>query len=343
MGENSKIEWCHHTMNPWRGCTKLSAGCKNCYALTMSKRNPGTLGIWGPRGTRVIAAESYWKLPIKWNKDAEAAGERRRVFCASLADVFEGNETMPKDSWAPVAAARSRLFDLIDVTPHLDWLLLTKRPHNVKPMLIEAGRSFQDLPPNVWIGTSVENQQTADERIPHLLSIPAHVRFLSCEPLLGPLDLTRYLSGGYVSMQGGKLMPMNVPLKDLHWVIAGGESGNGKDIRPMHPDWARSLRDQCVAAGVAFHFKQWGEWAPMVSNSVVFPEKGRTTDWNHRDYFFRDGTTIRGRFAWHTFNGHASDYQQVIRFGKAKTGRLLDGRTWDELPTPRSPRIEVPQ
>lgn len=317
MGENSKIEWCHHTMNPWRGCTKLTAGCKNCYAATMSKRNPGTLGIWGPRGTRAIAAESYWKLPIKWNTDAAAAGERRRVFCASLADVFEGNETMPQASWAPVAAARSRLFDLIDVTPHLDWLLLTKRPQHIKSMLIEAGRGFQDLPPNVWIGTSVENQQTADERIPHLLSIPAHVRFLSCEPLLGPLDLTRYLSGGYVSWQGGKLMPMNVPLKDLHWVIAGGESGNGKDIRPMHPDWARSLRDQCVAAGVAFHFKQWGEYAPECQGAI-----------------------------FDVWDGHASAFSppdQVYRIGKAKTGRLLDGRTWDELPTPRSPRIEVPQ
>lgn len=131
MAENSKIEWTHHTFNPWRGCTKVSEGCKFCYAETMSGRNPGTLGIWGPRGTRVVAAESYWRQPLKWDKAAEAAGEQHRVFCASLADVFEGPESMPASEWPKVQAARAQLFGFIEATPHLDWLLLTKRPQNI--------------------------------------------------------------------------------------------------------------------------------------------------------------------------------------------------------------------
>lgn len=306
MGENSAIEWTDHTFNPWIGCMKVSAGCAHCYAETLNHR--WGHDNWGPAATteRRRTSEDNWNGPIRWNKVAAKAGQRRRVFCASMADVFEDN--------SQVAPWRADLFDLIADTPHLDWLLLTKRPQHVTPMLIDAGRGFQDLPPNVWIGTSVENQQTADERIPHLLSIPAHVRFLSCEPLLGPLDLTRYLSGGYVSMQGGKLMPMNVPLKQLHWVITGGESG--REARPMSLDWARSIRDQCQSAKVAFFFKQHGEFTPYYES--VDPAAGKLLMAE-----YPNGT--------------------VKRVGKTKAGRLLDGRTWDELPTPRSPRFEVPQ
>ena len=229
MAENSAIEWTMHTFNPWRGCTKVSAGCANCYAETLSGRNPKTLGVWGPQGSRVVAAESQWKLPPKWDAAAKAAGERHRVFCASLADVFEqwdgpmavangnplwwcygslSNSPIPKggmpgsaDRLANMDDIRARLLVAIEDTPHLDWLLLTKWPEHV-PATLERVQNSCDLaarwcqgipPPNVWIGVSVENQAAADERVPHLLRTPAAVRFLSCEPLLGPVKITPYL------------------------------------------------------------------------------------------------------------------------------------------------------
>lgn len=262
MGSNSSIEWTHHTFNPWRGCTKVSQGCKHCYAETMSGRNPAVLGVWGKLGSRPVAAESYWRQPIKWDAEARAAGERRRVFCASLADVFEGEDTMPAEAWAPVQAARRRLFNLIIETPHLDWLLLTKRPQNIKPILqsipvLERDNVWDHLWPdhfpNVWIGTSVENQSAADERIPHLLNVPSRVRFLSCEPLLGQVDIGQYLQSEVTTVRG-----YTYPMAHVNWVICGGESG--PHARPMHPEWARSLRNQCTSAGVAFHFKQHGEY-----------------------------------------------------------------------------------
>jgi protein gp37 len=324
MAENSKIEWTHHTFNPWRGCTKVSQGCKHCYAETMSGRNPGTLGVWGPQGTRVVAAEGYWKQPLKWDKAAAAAGERHRVFCASLADVFEGPETMPAEAWPAVEAARLRLFNLILQTPNLDWLLLTKRPQNIRNMvpgdwLLPPG-SLKVLPypcgfpPNIWIGTSVEDQAAADERIPHLLRVPARVRFLSCEPLLGPVDLSAALTPQWYSVEvpapRGIGFPETVQAARLRpridWVIAGGESG--ANARPMHPAWARSLRDQCQAAGVAYFFKQWGEELPKGQGVHGLDERG----------LFRRESHIGG--------------QTYYRVGKKAAGRLLDGRTWDDLP-----------
>jgi protein gp37 len=270
MGANSAIEWTHHTFNPWRGCTRVSAGCKNCYAETMSKRNPGVLGVWGPRGTRVVAAESYWRQPVTWDREAAQAGERRRVFCASLADVFEDDATMPLASREVVWAARERLWALIAQTPNLDWLLLTKRPENILSMIPVPWRFHHGAPHNVWYGTSVEDQATAEYRIPYLLQVPARVRFLSCEPLLGPVDLGRWLPDldrpidwvpdgdappGIYDPLTRERYPDPADI-ELHWVIAGGESGHG--ARPMHSDWARSLRDQCTAAGVSFFMKQMG-------------------------------------------------------------------------------------
>lgn len=252
MSENSKIEWTHHTFNPWRGCTKVSAGCANCYAETLSKRNPKTLGIWGDDGTRVIAAESYWRQPIAWNRKAEKAGERHRVFCASLADVFEDRPELHEP--------RKRLIELFYVTPHLDWLLLTKRPENALRLLYEDGLYAHPNPtlpcpqPNVWIGTSVENQQAADERIPHLLNTPAAVRFLSCEPLLGPLNLSAYFGGPYVALPGDVIEP-NYNF-GVHWVIVGGESGHG--ARPMAIHWARDIVQQCGKANIPVFMKQLG-------------------------------------------------------------------------------------
>jgi protein gp37 len=271
MAQDSKIEWTTHTFNPWRGCTKVSAGCKNCYADTLSKRNPSVLGIWGPKGTRVIASESMWREPIKWNDDAKKRGVRERVFCASLADVFEGWETMPVGVYSMIRNARARLFRLIEATPSLDWLLLTKRPENIikqvrevyDDCLVEPGKW---LPANVWLGTSVENQATADERIPHLLRVPAAVRFLSMEPLLMPVNIRSieiddevrtvlFPLTGEVIFEGRN---EPAPLKGggIHWVIVGGESG--PNARPCNIDYIRSVVEQCWVAGVPVFVKQLG-------------------------------------------------------------------------------------
>jgi protein gp37 len=343
MAENSKIEWCHHTFNPWRGCTKVSSACDICYAEALSFRNPGTLGVWGKYGTRVIASEAMWKEPIKWNKKATEAGEPHRVFCASLADVFEGPETMPEESWEPVSAARERLGELIDETPDLDWLLLTKRPQNVlKYGPLGYRWTMEGMPENVWLGTTVENQKYADERIPRLLKIPAAVRFLSVEPMLGPIDLRHYIAldetngsaefleengWGYDQWSGGFTGPNHfrdsvyAPEPGIHLVIAGGESGSR--ARPMHPDWPRSLRDQCVTADVPFFFKQWGEWYGGPSLGI---KKG--------PYRICRGGIVEGH-EFETYPDHFLSFgldSMVQRVGKKAAGRDLDGREWNEMP-----------
>lgn len=253
MGTDTKIEWAHHTFNPWSGCEKVSAGCANCYAAALP---PGMRrhAEWGKDRPRVVASESYWRQPLAWNRAAAKAGERHRVFCASTADVFEANEELDDD--------RARLFFLIKVTPHLDWLLLTKRPEYAVTWW--GRQTGQAWPANAWIGTSVEDQAAADERIPHLLKLPARVRFLSMEPLLGAVDVSPWLRRRVVMAHetltdrmvadGWSHPDGQGDHQGLQWVIVGGESG--RHARPMHPDWARSLRDQCTAAGVAFFMKQ---------------------------------------------------------------------------------------
>lgn len=290
MAENSAIEWTDHTFNPWLGCTKISPACDHCYAEGWAKRT-GQAALW--QGERRRTSEANWREPLKWNKKAREFATRYRVFCASLADVFDNQvpQEWRRDLWALIAA-----------TPSLDWLLLTKRPQNIDRMLPHAWNGGW---PNVWLGTTVENQEEAERRIPHLLQVPAHIRFLSCEPLLGPLDLTavhivRPFPGTLNAMRGTiwpaqglddlGVEPMIGPRLD--WIIAGGESGPG--ARPAHPDWARGLRDQCRAADVAFFWKQWGDWTPFgtLDQSVYFPQ----------------------------------------RVGKKAAGRLLDGVTHDEYP-----------
>jgi protein gp37 len=242
MAENSKIEWTDHTFNPWIGCTKVSDGCKHCYAETLMDHRYKKVQ-WGPEGTRVRTSAANWKKPLQWNRQAQAEGRRYKVFCASLADVFEDRPELVE--W------RRELLDLIIRTPRLDWLLLTKRPENVNRMIeeatgfSEAAMWFHAASP-VWIGTSVESQEQAFKRLGHLVAIPAAIRFVSAEPLLGPLNISRWL--GYRADMS--------PRTGIDWVIVGGESGQG--ARPMHPDWARSIRAQCVAAGVAFFMKQMG-------------------------------------------------------------------------------------
>jgi protein gp37 len=255
--KNSNIEWTDHTFNPWIGCTKVSPGCAHCYAETLMATRYGRVK-WGKGQKRERTSEANWKKPCFWNTKEDVLemsrtpGPRRRprVFCASLADWLDEEVD---------AAWLADLLVLVHDCANLDWLLLSKRPQNWRARL-EAALAFMDAagirhdvkvwidswlkgtaPANVWIGTTVEDQQRADERIPALLKIPARVRFLSCEPLLESLQLQHWLG-----------------TTNIHWVICGGESGPG--ARPMHPDWARSLRDQCQAAGVAFFFKQWGNW-----------------------------------------------------------------------------------
>jgi protein gp37 len=238
-----------YSFNPWWGCVKVSPGCEHCYAETFSKRTGHS--IWGPAATtqRRTFGDRHWQEPLKWNADAVKAGERRRVFCASMADVFEDHPQLD--------AERARLWELVDKTPALDWLLLTKRPENVIDFVPGQWFTAHRWPSNVWIGTSVENQAMADKRIPHLINIPAPVRFLSCEPLLGPVNLEPWLGGEYATgVEYGGYREMAQEPSEIQWVIVGGESG--PKARPMDAEWVRSLRDQCNGAGVAFHFKQWG-------------------------------------------------------------------------------------
>lgn len=298
MAENSKIEWTHHTFNPWEGCQKVGPGCDHCYAEARDQRFTGG-AHWGPGAPRRRTSPANWRKPLAWDRAAAAAGERHRVFCASLADVFD-NAVDP--AW------RDDLWRLIERTPNLDWMLLTKRPGNIANML-PVPFDFERLYPNVWLGCTVVNQAEADRDIPKLLAVPAAVRFLSMEPLLGPVDLG-------VAGRGDS---------GLDLVIVGGESGPG--ARPMHPDWVRSLREQCVAAGVPFFFKQWGEWETALDREQDDP------DWR-ADYSrkFAD----HGPTRWINLTGergfHGERFHVVRRVGKARAGRLLDGRTWDEMP-----------
>lgn len=305
MAENSKIEWTDHTFNPWMGCTKVSPACKNCYAERDFDHRYGKVQ-WGPSGTRVLTTDANWKKPLKWDREAKEAGQRKRVFCASLADVFEdwqgailgssgarkavwpdgsivlgdcsesyGPPHIPggvRSHWMTMNDVRYRLFKLIDATPNLDWLLLTKRPENALQMWVGEIRK------NVWLGTSVENQEWADRRLPHLHQAKRSglvaTTFISAEPLVGSIMLQGDLGGKTYNHLGHG---------GIDWVITGGESG--PDARPADPAWFQSLRDQCQSAGVPFHFKQWGEF----------------------------------------------DSKQV-RVGKKHAGRLLDGITHDGLP-----------
>jgi protein gp37 len=314
MGENTKIEWASHTFNPWMGCTKVSPACDHCYAevSTAVRSTEARTGkkLWA--GARHRTAN--WTGPVRWDREAAAAGKRARVFCASLADVFD-NVVPP--AW------RVDLFRLIAETPNLDWLLLTKRIGNAWPMMLqvsEACMGGQEPLPNVWLGATVVNQAEADRDIPKLLATPARIRFLSIEPMLGPMDLRPYLkplcdAGSIPAPGGGRTCPrcnghrMRGGCLQVDWVIVGGESG--PHARPMHPAWVRSIRDQCAAAGVPFHFKQWGEWAPHDQVS----HDGRAEYARKNRGIFKDIGSI-----------------SVTKYGKKLAGRMLDGVTHDGAP-----------
>lgn len=290
MGEVTKIEWTDHTFNPWIGCTKITNGCEGsacdfCYAETLVHRYGWAK--WGAGEPRARTSEANWKKPLAWNRKAAKEGRRFRVFCASLADVFDAE--VPQ-GW------RGELFDVIKATPHLDWQLLTKRPQ-------VALKFFTDRPdlqglPNVWLGTTVESQKMADLRIPTLMSVPGVVkRFLSCEPLLGPIDLDETVRRARLAVS----VASPVATASIDWVIAGGESG--PKARAARPDWFRSLRDQCAATGVPFFFKQWGEWAPLDGTGLVSEQPD------------------------------AKPKDDLYRIGKKRAGALLDGKLHREFPT----------
>ena len=241
MAKNSTIEWTDNTFNPWIGCSKVSEGCENCYAEAGDNFRHWTPMGWGPGKPRHRTSAENWKEPLKWNRAAAAAGIRTRVFCASLADVFD-QEVDP--SW------RADLWDLIRQCPSLDWQILTKRPEFIASCLPSNwGTGW----PNVWLGTSVENQRWADIRIPHLISVPAVVHFLSVEPLLDSITFKS--------------------LDDIEWVIVGGESGPG--ARPMSPPWVSAIQSQCQTANVPFFFKQWGGVNKKAAGRILH---GRTYD-----------------------------------------------------------------
>ena len=351
MAENSKIEWTDSTWNPWIGCTKVSPGCANCYAETLMDTRYGRVK-WGKGNPRSRTSESNWKLPLRWNdtaicnecgehsKIARIAGNlgkcpvchkdamrRPRVFCSSLADWLD--DEVPVEWLADLLA-------LIHATPNLDWLLLTKRPQNwghrvnysaayLLAAKLPAGEwaaqwTTGHHPSNIWIGTTVEDQARADLRIPELVQIPAKVRFLSCEPLLGPvnLKLERWRCNSYDVLKGpvlklsGEISWKMDGESMIHWIISGGESGHG--ARPMHPVWAMALRDQCAAAGVPFLFKQWGEWQPFGQGAA------------YMDYFKRSILIP---------HGPGSTGWPMYLVGKKEAGRLIDGVEHNGFPVNR--------
>lgn len=356
------------TFNPWIGCAKVAAGCAHCYAERDWDKRRG-VAKWGPHGTRVVTSPANWRKPLAWNTKAAGDGIRRKVFCASLADVFEdfdgeltdhhGDVLMvcPECQWqgtlpiiVPQLAKRSNvmgcpqcdtdadmrfvtldnirrgLFALIDLTPHLDWLLCTKRPQNIRDMLpavkVSSQQQADDLNErgelyrrNVWLLTSVSEQATLERNSDELAKCRdlSPVLGFSAEPLLGPLNFTF----------------INARLFD--WVICGGESGPG--ARPMHPDWARGLRDECAAAGVPFFFKQWGEYAPdeLIDDRTFHRYRDRYTDGTCSPelmrYFDAKGQLLRAG------DGCCEEgMTTMVRVGKKAAGRLLDGVTHDAMP-----------
>lgn len=327
MGYGTKIEWAHHTFNPWIGCTKISPACDHCYAAEWDRRHYGGRH-WGAGVERHRTSASTWQQPRRWARKARETGERPRVFCCSLADVFD-NE-VPAE-W------RHDLWRLILDTPELDWLLLTKRIGNVYAMVQNAmwANGFHpdmnhSLPSNVWLGITVVTQAEANRDVPKLLEAPAAVRFLSCEPLLESIDLTsidlldKWRSAHdsdilcHLNALTGVVAGPDDVIPKVDWVIAGGESGT--HARPMHPAWARGLRDQCVAAGAPFFFKQWGEWLPGSQMSEADRE-------HYAEVLSLDQV--------HIFDVNDNNSGNMMaRVGKKAAGRLLDGREHNEVPSP---------
>jgi protein gp37 len=364
MAVNSSIEWTDATWNVVTGCTEVSPGCDNCYAKTFAERWRGTKGHHFENGFDVTLRPERLTLPLRWKKP-------RRVFVNSMSDLF--HKDVPDEYIARVWAVMAQ-------TPQHTYQVLTKRHGRMRSLLADrhfavavrsqmyaidrdATLSIDEVwpLPNVWLGVSVEDQQRADLRIPALIETPAAVRFLSCEPLLGPVDLdgpvdhvghrpklTYWLTGRPDFGPGettrtGLVMRKFVVGPRIDWVIVGGESGHG--ARPMHPQWARVIRDQCVTVGVPFFFKQWGEYAsatveddPHFAGGRVFndPRGGRHAPVVREagpSGTFRRSTTRLMRPGEAVGPLALLDENTIaVRVGKKAAGRELDGRTWDEFP-----------
>lgn len=270
MGKDSKIEWCHHTFNPWWGCVKVSPACTRCYAESFAKRVGQK--VWGATSPRRFLSDGNWAEPLVWDRLAAEAGARHRVFCGSMCDVMEDRFDLK--------APRTRLFNLIADTPNLDWLLLTKRPENFRKFLPWGDAPISHAWRNVWGMTTIESSDYLD-RWEELSRVSFVVKGLSMEPLLGPVDLPKsFLELGLRA-----------------WCIVGGETGSNP--RMTQAVWARTLRDQCAAYGVPFLFKQWGDVLPDTQNSRLVGI----------------GPSSAG-----------------IRVGRARAGRLLDGKFYDGFP-----------
>jgi protein gp37 len=262
MGEQTGISWTDHTFNPWWGCHKVSPACDNCYAETWA----GKFGVpWGKDSPRRFFGDAHWREPLKWNRKANEAGVQRFVFCASMADWAEEQGAIPAEIWAKMQDARARLFDLIEATPWLVWLLLTKRP-KIAPDIVPRAWMAGSWPTNAWAGATMEDHQRVDLRAPALLRLPAPRRFASYEPALGPADFTPWLSSPECNCDvpawegAGQHVPLCAVFGRgrLDWVIYGGESGEPGDVRPADLAWARAVKRQCEAAGASFWAKQTG-------------------------------------------------------------------------------------
>lgn len=311
MGKTTGISWTDHTFNPWWGCVKVSDGCKFCYAETWDKAKGGGESHWGPTTPRRFFGDKHWNEPLAWDSAAELSGTRRLVFCASMADVFEDRPDLIEH--------RLRLWDLIEKTPHLDWLLLTKRPQNIESMLPAPWSSLGyyalhgtlpelgPFPKNVWLGVSAENEDQFKARWPVLESVGRNwyipVLFISAEPLLGPIDMKDDLLE-FIEHEDDN----TIWVRGIDWVIVGGESG--ANARPMHPQWARSLRDQCAEAEVPYFFKQHGEWL----------HESQFSTWRQRHHGLSCTAMKLG------------DGSRFIRVGKALAGDHLDGQEYHEFP-----------
>lgn len=349
MSETTKIEWCDSTFNPVIGCTKVSPGCTNCYADAQDRFRKWTPEGWGPGRPRKLTSAANWRQPIKWNAEHEsffaAHGRCRRVFSASLSDWLDHEWSI---QW------RADFLALVAATPNLDWLLLTKRPEQWHQSLFDVGetadaRNNRQLfefvtdwlsgkaPRNVWLGVTAENQMMAYQRIPLLLSIPAAVRFVSVEPLLGPIEFEQEWIEPEIQAYGAGVTTL---FPRLAWVIVGGESGH--NARPMHPDWARDLRDQCKAANVPFLFKQWGNHgASGVNMTTLNPEfrmfESKTQWANKAGTWMLQGDVcidFAGKICGHGADFETAKYPVAIMrpMPKKKAGRLLDGVEHNEFP-----------
>lgn len=274
MGKDSSISWCHHTHNCWWGCWKISPGCTNCYAATFDRRVHGKdTDHWDRTGSRRFMTEDYWKQPLKWNRAAEKRGARERVFCGSMCDWTEQHPD--PETNRIMDGYRKKLFELIRATPWLDWLLLTKRIENAAqylPWVADGSVPWT----NVWLGTTAEDQEHADERLPILLDIPAAIHWVSLEPLLGGIDLTRIRAQsmhGFNALDGLTNYPVRVAYKNhVRWVVAGAESGH--HARECKISWLRSLRDQCADAGTKFLLKQ-AVWQQPITIGLGSRTKGK--------------------------------------------------------------------